>query len=60
MADYSPNRKRGFYGSFLEVGTLAGFTLGSGIASILVNTLDDDALQTSGWRLPFFIAARSA
>src|SRR5690606_11719872 len=29
MAEYAPDHKRGFYGSFLEVGTLAGFSLGA-------------------------------
>ena len=29
MAEYAPDRKRGFYGSFLEFGTLAGFSLGA-------------------------------
>lgn len=57
MAEYSPDRKRGFYGSFLEVGTLVGFTLGNGIALILVNVLSADDLQSWGWRIPFLIAA---
>ncbi len=57
MAEYAPDKKRGFYGSFLEVGTLAGFTLGNAIALLLVNTLDDPSMESWGWRLPFFIAA---
>jgi MFS transporter, MHS family, proline/betaine transporter len=57
MAEYSPDKKRGFYGSFLEVGTLAGFTLGNAIALLLVNVLDDAAMESWGWRLPFFLAA---
>lgn len=57
MAEYAPDKKRGFYGSFLEVGTLAGFTLGNAIALLLVNTLDDPAMESWGWRLPFFVAA---
>ena len=27
MAEYAPDKKRGFLGSFLEFGTIAGFTL---------------------------------
>ena len=27
MAEYAPDDRRGFYGSFLEFGTLAGFSL---------------------------------
>ncbi len=57
MAEYAPDKKRGFYGSFLEVGTLVGFTLGNAIALLLVNSLDDSAMASWGWRLPFFVAA---
>lgn len=57
MAEYAPDKKRGFYGSFLEVGTLAGFTLGNAIALLLVNTLDNPAMASWGWRIPFFVAA---
>lgn len=57
MAEYAPDRKRGFYGSFLEVGTLTGFLLGNSVALLLVNTLDESAMQSWGWRLPFLIAA---
>ncbi|TSD99300.1 MFS transporter [Skermania sp. ID1734] len=57
MAEYAPDRKRGFYGSFLEVGTLTGFTLGNLIALLLVNVLDDASMQSWGWRVPFVVAA---
>ena len=57
MAEYAPDSKRGFYGSFLEVGTLTGFVLGNAIALFLVNVLDATALESWGWRLPFFVAA---
>ncbi|MBD0322626.1 MAG: MFS transporter, partial [Aldersonia sp.] len=57
MAEYAPDRRRGFFGSFLEVGTLAGFTLGNSMALLLVNVLDDPAMESWGWRIPFFIAA---
>ncbi|TCJ97329.1 MFS transporter [Nocardia alba] len=56
MAEYAPDRKRGFYGSFLEVGTLAGFTLGNLVALLLVNVLDDASMDSWGWRIPFMIA----
>ncbi|MFC6010722.1 MFS transporter [Nocardia lasii] len=56
MAEYAPDRKRGFYGSFLEVGTLAGFTLGNLSALLLVNVLDSASMDSWGWRIPFLIA----
>lgn len=56
MAEYSPDSKRGFYGSFLEFGTLAGFNLGALIMLGATNVLDDASMQSWGWRIPFFIA----
>lgn len=57
MAEYAPDRRRGFFGSFLEVGTLAGFSLGALLmlgASLL---LGESAMHAWGWRLPFLVAA---
>lgn len=56
MAEYSPDKKRGFYGSFLEVGTLAGFALGTLIALVSEVTLGSETMSEWGWRLPFLIA----
>lgn len=56
MAEYAPYRRRGFLGSFLEFGTLAGFTLGAAIATVLITTLPDAAMSTWGWRVPFLVA----
>jgi MFS transporter, MHS family, proline/betaine transporter len=57
MAEYAPDRRRGFYGSFLEFGTLAGFNGGALLMLGLITFLGDDAMQSWGWRLPFLIAA---
>jgi MHS family proline/betaine transporter-like MFS transporter len=57
MAEYAPDKRRGFFGSFLEVGTLSGFTLGNAMALLLVNVLSDSQMETWGWRLPFLVAA---
>lgn len=56
MAEYAPDKKRGFYGSFLEVGTLAGFALGSLIALVSELALGPAIMSEWGWRLPFLIA----
>ncbi len=56
MAEYSPDRKRGFYGSFLEFGTLGGYALGSLIALALLVGLGEETMYEWGWRIPFFIA----
>lgn len=57
MAEYAPDRRRGFFGSFLEFGTLAGFNGGALLMLGLITFLGDDAMQAWGWRLPFLIAA---
>jgi MFS transporter, MHS family, proline/betaine transporter len=57
MAEYSPDEKRGFYGSFLEVGTLAGFSLGALLMLGSAIWLGDDTMRDWGWRLPFIVAA---
>lgn len=56
MAEYAPDRKRGFYGSFLEFGTLAGFALGTLIALICEITLGAETMADWGWRIPFLVA----
>ena len=56
IAEFAPNRKRGFYGSWLEFGTLAGFGLGALIPTILILTLPAEAMESWGWRIPFLIA----
>jgi MHS family proline/betaine transporter-like MFS transporter len=31
VAEYSPDRKRGFMGSWLDFGSIAGFVMGAGV-----------------------------
>ncbi len=57
MAEYAPDAKRGFYGSFLEFGTLGGFSLGALLMLGFSLALGDAAMHEWGWRLPFFVAA---
>ncbi|OYN93691.1 MFS transporter [Enemella evansiae] len=56
MAEYAPDKKRGFWGSFLEFGTLAGLTAGLIIVAVLRFFLGDAAMQDWGWRIPFLVA----
>jgi MFS transporter, MHS family, proline/betaine transporter len=57
MAEYAPCRRRGFFGSFLEFGTLAGFSFGALLMLGFSLVLNDDQMHTWGWRLPFLVAA---
>jgi MHS family proline/betaine transporter-like MFS transporter len=57
MAEYAPDARRGFFGSFLEFGTLAGFSLGALLMLGFSLLLSDQAMHAWGWRLPFLVAA---
>jgi MHS family proline/betaine transporter-like MFS transporter len=56
MAEYSPDRRRGFFGSFLEFGTLAGFTLGASAVLVTATVVGEEAMTEWGWRIPFLVA----
>ncbi|MFJ8825276.1 MFS transporter [Streptomyces sp. NPDC102467] len=56
IAEYAPDKKRGFFGSYLEFGTLAGYVGAAGLVTILTTVLDDGAMTSWGWRVPFLVA----
>jgi MHS family proline/betaine transporter-like MFS transporter len=56
VAEYSPDKQRGFFGSFLDFGTFLGYAMGSGLVTILTAAMGSDAMQEWGWRIPFWIA----
>ncbi|MEU5374584.1 glycine betaine/L-proline transporter ProP [Streptomyces sp. NPDC005968] len=56
IAEYAPDKRRGFFGSWLEFGTLAGYIGGAGLVTLLTALLSSDDLMAWGWRIPFLIA----
>ncbi|MFJ5674685.1 glycine betaine/L-proline transporter ProP [Streptomyces sp. NPDC093097] len=56
IAEYAPDKKRGFLGSWLEFGTLAGYVGGAGLVTLMTALLSTDDLHSWGWRIPFLIA----
>ncbi|MEU8958042.1 glycine betaine/L-proline transporter ProP [Streptomyces sp. NPDC048518] len=56
IAEYAPDQRRGFLGSWLDFGTFVGYSLGSGLVTVLTLTLGTDGLESWGWRIPFFVA----
>ena len=56
IAEYAPDKRRGFYCSFLEFGTTGGFVLAAGLVTVLQVTLPEAAMNDWGWRIPFFVA----
>ncbi|GAA3584502.1 glycine betaine/L-proline transporter ProP [Gibbsiella greigii] len=57
VAEYSPDRKRGFMGSWLDFGSIAGFVLGAGVVVLISSIIGEARFLEWGWRLPFFLAA---
>ncbi|MDN5869158.1 MAG: MFS transporter [Nitrococcus sp.] len=57
IAEYAPDERRGFYTSWLELGTLAGYSLAAVLAAVLAASLSNEAMSSWGWRIPFLMAA---
>lgn len=53
MAEHAPDNRRGFYGSFLEFGTLAGFSAAAIFTTSLTLAVGQQAMMDGWWRLPF-------
>ncbi|MBC2869633.1 MFS transporter [Streptomyces mexicanus] len=56
VAEYSPDRRRGFLSSWLDFGTFVGYALGSALVTVLNVLLSNDQMLSWGWRIPFLIA----
>lgn len=56
IAEYSPDKRRGFMGSWLEFGTLVGYIMGAGSVTILGAMLSEQEMLSWGWRIPYLIA----
>lgn len=51
--EYSPRKKRGFYGAVPQTGAVLGLALGNIITSLLSASMSEAAFQSWGWRIPF-------
>ncbi|MFE2864803.1 glycine betaine/L-proline transporter ProP [Embleya sp. NPDC059259] len=56
IAEYAPDKRRGFYGSFLEFGTLIGYILAASLVTLLTAVLSEHEMRSWGWRIPFLVA----
>jgi MFS transporter, MHS family, shikimate and dehydroshikimate transport protein len=54
--EHAPEGRRGFYGSWPQVGPSAGSLLATG-AFAAFNTLPEDQFLAWGWRIPFLLSA---
>ncbi|SIO85391.1 MFS transporter [Nocardiopsis sp. JB363] len=56
IAEYSPDKRRGFLASWLEFGTISGYVAGASIVTLMTMALGDQAMLEWGWRVPFLLA----
>ncbi|QOD03846.1 MULTISPECIES: MFS transporter [Pseudarthrobacter] len=56
VSEYAPDKRRGFFASFLDMGSYLGFALGAALVSVLQLTLGQAAMEEWGWRIPFLVA----
>ncbi|MEC3852788.1 MFS transporter [Paenarthrobacter ureafaciens] len=56
VSEYAPDKRRGFFASFLDMGSYIGFALGAALVSVLQLTLGQAAMEEWGWRIPFLVA----
>ncbi|KAA0698076.1 MFS transporter [Neorhizobium sp. P12A] len=56
MCEHAPPKKRGFFGSWVQMGAPAGFILPLGIFAVLTSLLSPEAFLSWGWRIPFLLS----
>jgi MHS family proline/betaine transporter-like MFS transporter len=56
VSEYAPDKRRGFFASFLDMGSYLGFALGAALVSALQLTLGQGVMEEWGWRIPFLLA----
>lgn len=57
VVEHASPRRRGFYGSFVQVGSAAGMLLASGGFATVRALVDVESFESWGWRLPFLFSA---
>jgi MFS transporter, MHS family, shikimate and dehydroshikimate transport protein len=54
--EHSPRRKRGFFGSWPQMGVPAGLLLSTGVFALMRGVTDESAFMSWGWRVPFLLS----
>ena len=55
--EHAPARKRGFFGSFTQIGSAAGMLLATSAFFIVQSLLSTEKFESFGWRIPFLASA---
>ena len=56
IAEHVPDRKRGYYTSFIQTTATLGFFLSMGVIGATRVWLGEDAFREYGWRIPFLLS----
>ncbi|MEJ2866345.1 MFS transporter [Actinomycetospora sp. OC33-EN08] len=57
LTEWASRGRRGFFGSFHQVGTYGGLLLGILVVSVLTSVVGTAAVQAWAWRIPFLLGA---
>ncbi|MCD2197928.1 MHS family MFS transporter [Actinomycetospora endophytica] len=55
--EHAPPRRRGWFGSFTQIGSPAGMLLATGSLSLVRAVTDTESFLAWGWRIPFLASA---
>jgi MFS family permease len=56
VAEHAPDRKRGFYTSFIQITATAGFFISIGVSLTVRLLMGEAAFKATGWRIPFLLS----
>jgi MFS family permease len=56
VAEHAPDRKRGFYTSFIQITATAGLFISLGVVLTVRLVMGDAAFKETGWRIPFLLS----
>lgn len=56
VVEHAPDGKRGFYGSWPQMGSSAGLLIATGLFTV-VSSLPEEQFLAWGWRIPFLLSA---
>lgn len=54
--EHAPDNRRGFYGSWPQLGVPAGLLVGTAIFTIISGSVSDEQFLAWGWRIPFLLS----
>ncbi|GAA1248521.1 MFS transporter [Prauserella halophila] len=55
LIEHARTGRRGLYSGIVQSSTVAGFLLGTGVVTVMTTALDESAIDSGWWRLPFLI-----